>query len=66
MRLGGELSNNTFTTSKMEFIAQKYKEYLAAYRIQQWWHKIRLDPYHPVEIRRLEREYAGLFGPEAS
>ena len=59
------ISRNKFTKSKVEFITQKYREYLAAYRIQQWWHRIRMDPRHPVGIRRLEREYTELFGQEA-
>ena len=43
----------------------EYFRYLAAYRIQQWWLRLRLDPRHPVGIRRLEREYEELFGQEA-
>jgi hypothetical protein len=60
-----EISCNKFTKSKVEFITQKYRRMLAVYRIQQWWHRIRMDPRHPVGILRLEREYAALFGPEA-
>ena len=59
------ISCNKFTKSKVEFITQKYRRMLAAYRIQQWWHRIRMDPRHPVGIRRLEREYTELFGPDA-
>ncbi len=55
------ISNNNFTKSKVEFINKKYREYLAAYQIQQWWHRIRMDPHHPVGIRRLEREYDELY-----
>jgi hypothetical protein len=55
------LSVNKFTKSKTDFITQKYCEHLSAYRIQLRWHKIRLDPRHPVGRRRIEREYAKLF-----
>ena len=58
-----KISFNTFTKSKVEFITQKYRRMLAAYRIQQWWYRIRSEPRHPVGIRRLEREYTELFGP---
>ena len=44
----------------------QFSRHLAAYRIQQWWHRIRLDPYHPVGKRRLEREYTELFGVDES
>ena len=30
---------------------QKAKEYLAAYRIQQWWYKITLTPEYKMNIR---------------
>ena len=50
-----------FEVQNDNFIIQKYLQYLAAYRIQQWWHKLRLDPRHPVGIRRLERDYDTLF-----
>ncbi len=59
------ISKHKFTKSKTEFIVQKYRQYLAAYKIQQWWHRLRLDPRHPVGQRRLEQEYTALFGPEA-
>ncbi len=59
------ISNHKFTKSKPDFITLECRRYLAAYRIQQWWHRIREDPHHPVGIRRLEREYTKLFGPEA-
>ncbi len=59
------ISDNKITKSKQDFITQKYRKYLAAYKIQQWWLRIRLDPRHPVGIRRLNREYTALFGPEA-
>ena len=56
---------NTYAKSKWYFISQEYRRYLAAYRIQQWWHRIRLDPRHQVGKKRIEREYSELFEPEA-
>ncbi len=50
-----------FTREHREFLVSQYRKHLAAYRIQQWWHRIRLDPRHPVGRRRLEREYDVLF-----
>ena len=54
-----------FNEEKNTHVTEACRKYLAAYRIQQWWHRIRLDPRHPVGIRRLEREYTELFGPDA-
>lgn len=51
------ISKQEFKPDKQEFCLAEYRRYLAAYRIQQWWHKLRLDYQHPVGIRRLEREY---------
>lgn len=59
------LAGNPMNGDRIEFTIRVYYRYLAAYRIQQWWHKLRLDPRHPVCQRRLEREYAELFGPDA-
>jgi hypothetical protein len=59
------ISRSLFETERTNHKLVEYKRYLAAYRIQQWWHRIRLDPHHPVGRRRLEREYEALFGPEA-
>ncbi len=51
---------NDFKDDSIEFKLKSYRAYLAAYRIQQWWQCIRLDPRHPVGQRRLEREYEDL------
>ncbi len=42
---------------KHNYIIQEYRKHLAAYRIQQHWHRINSDPKHPVCQRRLERDY---------
>ncbi len=59
------ISKSLFETERTNHRLAECKRYLAAYRIQQWWHRIRLDPHHSVGRRRLEREYTALFGPEA-
>jgi hypothetical protein len=60
-----KISNHSFESEKHAHIISEYRRMLAVYRIQQWWHRIRMDPRHPVGIRRLEREYTELFGQEA-
>jgi hypothetical protein len=34
-----------------------YMEYMAAYRIQQWWLKITTNPYHKVGRRIIEKRF---------
>ncbi len=55
------ISLNPFTLEKTEFQVQQYRRHLASYRIQQWWHRLRLDPRHPVGRKRLERDYDRTF-----
>jgi hypothetical protein len=57
-----KLCANMFSSFEKEFQLQQYRMHLASYRIQQHWHRIRLDPRHPVGKRRLEREYDRVFG----
>jgi hypothetical protein len=59
------ISQHRFMHDRLKFTEKEYRRYLAAYRIQQWWLRLRLDPRHPVCKKRLEREYAELFTPEA-
>ena len=51
------ISRNPFTRDKQEFQFQQYRRHLACYRIQQHWHRIRSNPYHPVGQRKLELDY---------
>ena len=37
------------------------KEYLAAYRIQQWWYKITLSPYYKIGRKFINKKYDLLF-----
>jgi hypothetical protein len=56
------LCNNMFVSSEKEFIIQQYRRHLASYRIQQHWHRIRSNPYHPVGHKKMERDYVREFG----
>ena len=56
------ISRNPFTRDKQDFQLQQYRRHLASYRIQQHWHRIRSDPYHPVGRKKLELEYNREFG----
>ncbi len=46
-----------FTREYREYQVSQYRKHLAAYKVQQWWHQIRSNPYHPIGRKRLEREY---------
>ena len=56
------ISKNSFTRDKQEFQLQQYRRHLASYRIQQHWHRIRSNPYHPVGQKKLELDYNREFG----
>ncbi len=56
------ISHNPFTRDKQDYIIQQYRRHLASYRIQQHWHRIRSDPYHPVGRKKLELDYNREFG----
>ena len=46
---------NTFDLEKKLFYEQKMKEYLAAYRIQQWWFKITMSPHYLIGRKMIEK-----------
>ncbi len=50
---------------KREFEVKKKREYLAAYKIQQWWLFITMSPEYAVGRRRIEKEFVEMF-PDAS
>jgi hypothetical protein len=50
-----------YIVEKQLFEERKRREYMAAYRIQQWWLRVTSDPRNPVCQRRLEREYDEMF-----
>lgn len=37
-------SNNTFEKEKKIFLEKRIREYMAAYKIQQWWYKASISP----------------------
>ena len=57
-----DLSQNTFSKAKQQFIDRKYKEHLSAYRIQQCWNKAISIPTNPMCKRKQKRDYEKCFG----
>ncbi len=57
-----ELSYNTFSKEKQQFIDRKYKEHLSAYRIQQCWNRAISVPTNPICQRKQIRDYEKCFG----
>ena len=55
------ISLNKFQKEKELFIEKEFREYIAAYRIQQWWYKITLSPEYAVGRRCINRKYDKLF-----
>ena len=51
---------STFKTFINWVIKHAYREYMAAYKIQQWWFKILSNPYHKVGNRFIEKQYESL------
>ena len=51
------VSSNEFHVEKAAFLEERRREYLAAYKIQQWWLKETSRPENAVCQRRLERDY---------
>jgi hypothetical protein len=47
-----------------EVFEEKAREYLAAYRIQQWWFKITLSPEYEVGRRFINMKYTKCFEEE--
>ncbi len=60
----GNVSVNKFTAEKAAFLERRRREYMAAYKIQQWWLRTTSDPGNVVCQRRLERDFAKFF-PDA-
>ena len=55
------ISYNLFTKEKELFIERKYKEYLSAYRIQQWFYMVTTIPKYNACKRKLERQCEELY-----
>jgi len=52
------VDDNEFAVEKAAFLERRRREYMAAYRIQQWWWCVTSHPANVVCQRRLERDYA--------
>ena len=53
----GWVSRNLYKEEKDEFILKKYKEYLAAYKIQQFYFHRRLNPIYALCRNQVNRFY---------
>ena len=56
-----KLSFIDFKLSYKDIFEKKAREYLAAYRIQQWWYKITLSPEYKVGRKFINRKYDECF-----
>jgi hypothetical protein len=55
------LSRNEFKCEKALFISRKYREHIAAFKIQTYWRRANEDPEYNLCKRRLDREYNDFF-----
>ncbi len=46
---------------KENFNVGKYREYLAAYKIQQWWKHITITPIYKIGRKFINKKYDNLF-----
>ena len=51
------ISCNHFKLERKIFIENKLREYMAAYKIQQYWFSALDNPYNKIGKRKLERDY---------
>ena len=58
----GGLSQNIFSKAKKNFVNKRYKEYLSAYRIQQYWNRAISIPANPICQRKIKRDYQTYVG----
>jgi hypothetical protein len=54
---------NNFSKSKEDFMIQKYKEHLCAFRIQQHWFKAKLNPDYAFCRKRVYAFYDNVIAP---
>ena len=52
---------NTFRVEKEVFFAERRREYMSAYQIQQFWNKAITNPYCQVGINQVSRDYDKFF-----
>ena len=55
------ISENLFTKEKELFINRKYREHMAAYKIQQWCLSIIISPHSKIGRKMIDRKYKELF-----
>ena len=55
------ISMNSFTKEKEQFINRKYREHMAAYKIQQWCLSIIVSPHYKIGRTMIDRKYKELF-----
>ena len=55
------ISMNPFTKEKEQFINRRYREYMAAYKIQQWWKERTLSPHYEIGRKLIYQKYIELF-----
>lgn len=48
-------------TEKTRFYERKMREYMAAYKIQQWWYEITLSPSYAIGRKFIAKRYNALF-----
>jgi hypothetical protein len=60
------VSENPFSYEKELFIEKRMKEYLSAYRIQQYWDKAITNPSCTIGRNKINRGYDELFNEDGS
>ena len=55
------ISSNKFIKEKDDFIERKCREYMAVYKIKEYWKECYYSPYTRIGKRRLRRSYDMLF-----
>jgi len=48
---------NPFTKENSEFIISKYRRYLSAFKIQRWYHRVRVNPEYRFCRKRVNMFY---------
>ena len=56
-----KIFENAFPEEKKMFIQKKYREYIAAYQIQQWWYKITMSPQYQVGRKLIEKRRLAVY-----
>ena len=46
---------------RSQFMEKRLKEYMTAYKIQQWWKEITISPKYKIGRKLIEKKYNSLF-----